>query len=42
MQPIKYIRIDFVGTGTAASIGLAFDNFWAYGCKRDGRVTVTC
>ncbi|KNC75650.1 hypothetical protein SARC_11828 [Sphaeroforma arctica JP610] len=36
--PIKYLRIDYIGSGLPTSIGMGFDNFRAFGCTKDGRV----
>lgn len=42
LRPIRHIRLDYVGTGLPAYVGLAFDNFWAYGCKIDARYADLC
>ncbi|KNC74546.1 hypothetical protein SARC_12913 [Sphaeroforma arctica JP610] len=36
--PIKYLRIDYIGSGNPTNIGMGFDNFRAFGCTEDARV----
>eukprot|EP01134_Creolimax_fragrantissima_P007188 CFRG7188T1 len=40
-ESIKYIRIDYVGTGSPEKIGLGFDNFRQYGCNGEPVVPST-
>ncbi|KNC78802.1 hypothetical protein SARC_08771 [Sphaeroforma arctica JP610] len=35
---IKYLRIDYIGSGNPTNIGMGFDNFRAFGCTKDAKL----